>query len=215
MKRLLFHVAFIGLGAAQTAAAQVSSPATGSILNDPAAAMTSRDIADADKAHQTMNDYAVCLVRTNATGVRKALRQGSDAEVGAALARLSTDNCLLDGMLRMPQTLLRGAVYRALYLHDFVRLPAVVSSAKPASADGDPLRAFGFCVNTLDAADTRTFVMATPATSAEKAALSALTPALSQCVSPSNRIRFTRAVLQGTLAEAAYRQASASTVVTK
>ena len=214
MRRTLVHGAIIGWGAAQIAAAQVSSPPTGSLLNDPAAAITSRNIADADKAHQAMNDYAVCLVKTNPIGVRKAVRNGSDAEVGAALGRLSTDSCLMDGMLRMPQTLLRGAVYRALYLRDFIRAPAIVSSVKPDGVDDDPLRAFGFCVNTLDGVNTRTFVMATPATSVEKAALSALTPALSRCVSPNNRIRFTRAVLQGTLAEAAYRQASASTVVT-
>ena len=62
---------------------------------------------------------------------------------------------------------------------------------------------------------TRAFVMAIPATAAEQSALAAVGPALSQCIAPGNQIHFTRAVLQGAVAEAAYRQAKLAIPVNK
>ena len=194
------------------------APVTGSILADPAARISDRNISEADRARQTMNDYATCLVKIRTVAVRKALNAGSDAAVNGALAKLAIPDCLDSGMLRMPEQLLRGSIYRALYLREFAREPSVpagVTNAAAVDPDDNPLRNFGHCVNHLDQVNTRMAVMARPATVAERQAFNALSPTLGQCVAPGNQIRFTRSVLQGALAEAAYRQATLSTPVSK
>jgi hypothetical protein len=156
-----------------------------------------------------MNDYAVCLVTSHHGAVRKAWARKSDAEVAAALAKVSVSDCLAEGRLIMPPQLLRGALYRALYLRDFGKRPPSASASGPMHED-NPLRLFGHCVYAIDPVDVRAFVMADPATALEKEAIAALGPALAQCVSPGSQIRFSPAVLQAILAEAAYRGARES-----
>ena len=188
---------------------------TGSILPDYTARPSERSVSPADQARQTMNDYAVCIVHARVAAVQKALSLANDAKVDEALANLANRECLMRGELRMPRQLLRGAVYRALYLRDFGRSPPAPSASDAAPTGESMFEQFGSCVNTADASDVREFVMSVPATKREAAALSALGPALGRCIAPGNQIRFSRAVLQGVLAEAAYRQARASTVVNK
>ncbi|WP_419809514.1 hypothetical protein [Sphingomonas sp.] len=184
---------------------------TGSILPDRAAE-TSAHGSDADRAHRTMNDYGVCLVKSRFTAVRRAIAS-PEGQVDGALSSLAIDDCLQSGELRMSRTLMRGAVFRALYIHDFGRRPPVApiieTSVSTNVPPGDnPLRVFGRCVLGSDAANTRAFVLAVPATSAERDALRGLAPALARCVAGGQTIRFSRATLQGVLAEAAYRSSS-------
>ena len=185
------------------------------ILPDRAASPSEREVAPADQARQTMNDYAVCLVHTRLMAVQRALALSTDAAVGEGLAKLADRECLAHGELRMPRALLRGAVYRALYLRDFGRTPPAAPALAAAPSGDSAFERFGSCVNAADVGDTREFVMSVPATTREAAALKALAPALGQCIAPGNQIRFSRAVLQGVLAEAAYRQAKAPTAVNK
>jgi hypothetical protein len=72
------------------------------------------------------------------------------------------------------------------------------------------LQRFGDCVVSANPADARALVLATAATQAERAAIARLGPALGGCVAPKNQVRFSRAVLQGVLAEALYKRAAAS-----
>lgn len=206
-----------GWGAAVTmAVALAATPASalqlGSIIRDPAAVPSERDVSASDRARQTMNDYGVCLVKSRAIAVRRALAMPA-GDTDAALRKLAIADCLSAGELRMPAALMRGAVYRALYLQDFgSKAPAPATSATPT---GDPLQDFGACVNTVDPVHVRELVMATPATTVERTAIAALAPALGSCVAPGNNVRFSRATLQAVLAEAAYRQAGASQMVKK
>ena len=119
--------------AAVSAVPQTSD--TGSILPSRAARMSERNIPEADRARQTMNDYASCLVNTRLNGVRKALGAGSDEEVGGAISRLAGPDRLDAGTSRMPAGSLRGAGYRALYIRDFGgEVGATLAPASAASA---------------------------------------------------------------------------------
>lgn len=196
-------------------AASATPQAIGSIFRDPAADPSVRDVSEEDRARQTMNSYAACLVRTRSVKVSRALARPT-AEVQSALAGLADSSCLNDGKLKMSGDLLRGALYRALYLRDFART-APVSDAAPGAvpASSDVLQQFGYCVDQADPLNARAFVASVPATGAERAALQGLGPALSRCVAPGNNVRFSRSTLQGVLAEAAYRRATGSHTVTK
>jgi hypothetical protein len=188
------------------AAPPLAAQQTGSILPDPTARPSERDISAADRARQTVNDYGMCIVKTKLVAVRKALAQPDEA-VSGALARLAGNDCLMRGELRMSPMLMRGAVYRALYIRAFGRSAPQPPKTDVVSTSTDPLRVFGQCVNRLDPANVRALVLAVPATSTEAAALQALTPIFSRCVAPGQNIRFSRAVVQSALAESAYRDA--------
>jgi hypothetical protein len=192
---------------------------TGHIIPDHAAEVSDRDVSAADRARDTMNRYGVCVVRVKAVAVKRALSQPTDQAIDAALAKIAIDECLGSGELTMSRSLFRGAVYRALYIRDFGQVspvPATIgvqgkdAAEAAATTSMNLLQRFGDCVVGADPADARALVLATAATQAERGAITRLGPALGGCVAPKNQVRFSRAVLQGVLAEALYKRAAAS-----
>ncbi|MBO9623082.1 MAG: hypothetical protein J7500_10265 [Sphingomonas sp.] len=185
---------------------------TGHIIADHAAEVSTRDVSAADQARDTMNRYGICVVRMKSVAVKRALSKPSDEAIDAALAKIAISECLGSGELTMSRPLFRGAVYRALYIRDFGQVsqaPAAV--AEPAvTTSANLLQSFGDCVVVADPDDARALVLATAATQTERSAIARLGPALGSCVAPKNQMRFSRAVLQGVLAEALYKRAAAS-----
>lgn len=192
----------------------------GHIIVDHAAEVTARDVSAADRARDTMNRYGVCVVRMKAIAVKRALSQPTDEAVDRALAATAIDECLRSGELKMSRSLFRGAVYRALYIRDFgqVSQGQITGGAQREGAAAEPVAAtpmnllqrFGDCVVRIAPADARALVLATAATQEERSAITRLGPALGSCVAPTGQVRFSRAVLQGVLAEALYKRSAAS-----
>lgn len=204
------------------APAKSQAQATGHIIRRPdPAELSSRAIPAGEQARDTMNRYAICLVRSRYLAMRSALSKTSPVEVDVALRKIVHRDCLAEGSLRMPAALLRGASYRALYLRDFGPNSPVVpagvegSSEAAGSTVGDPLSTFAHCVLTQNPDAARAFVLSSPATPAEGEALAALTPALGNCIAPGDKVRFSRSVLQGALSEALYKRVSAAASANK
>lgn len=173
--------------------------------------LSMRDIPPAERARDTMGRFAACVVKARPNITREALSKTTMAESTAALSDLVKPECLGEGTLRMDPNILRGALYRALYIREFgekpVALQQVPGSGQPAAPDAT--QPFGDCVVRAAPAQTQMFVVAAPATSEEKRALADLGPALTGCIDPRVQIRFTPAALEAMLAEALYKYAVA------
>lgn len=177
-----------------------------------AAGLSQRDIPPAEQARDTLNRYAVCLVDARRRSVERALAIADLRERQAELARIAAPKCLDGGWIRMSEPLFRGALYRALYLEKFGRdTPTRLDQADlEADSISDPLLKFGDCVAMRAQAATHAFVVETPMTDEEDAALSELGPVLGECIDPTQQIEFSRSSLQALLAEALYKRASAA-----
>ena len=186
-------------------------------------------LSDEDQARVTMQIYSRCLVRLGHSGAAhtrlvKFLAQsdGPSADTAAA-ASLARPDCLRDAAtassyvstLRFKPSLLRGAVFRTLYLertavpyHGEAVRPSEIEAgwSSPADDSSKALREFGECTIANDRTDAEAAVRADVASETETAAYHALDPALSRCLPSDRTMRFSRSVLEGVLSEALYRQ---------
>ncbi|QDZ07198.1 hypothetical protein FPZ24_06655 [Sphingomonas panacisoli] len=199
-------------------------PASGQYnLPTPNAAVPpSRPLSEVDQSREMLNQYGYCVMIQNFGSTRRALALPDDAAVERALMKLTTNDCLFAGQLKMSPALLRGAVYRAMYIHDFSYLSQTMRAAvTPASGqpgeevDAAPSTMFGGCVAKLAPTATRDFVMASAATPEENKALAGLASALADCLPPKQEMRLSRWGLQATLAEAVYKRTVAQIDKTK
>jgi hypothetical protein len=195
--------------------ALVPIAAQSQIIPDSAVRLSTRDISPAEQARDTMNRYAECIVKSRPTAVRRALSQPDQAITGE-LAKIASNDCLQNGELTMNSSLFRGAIFRAVYMRDFGHesLPEALEQVAMA-APADPLVAFADCVVQLDPEDTRSFVLAEPATPDERGAAANLSASLAGCVAPGDQVGFSKTVLQGALAEALYKRTAAAAEVAK
>ena len=195
-----------------------------------APAATTQAGGDANEARRTMRVYLECLVKGAGSGAAHKrlvafLGQSPNAPGANAAGRaLATPDCLrmaatvttYVSRLRFQPALLRGEAFRGLYLQRVARpdrvvvAPAEIQSGWSTEA-GDvagSLRGFGDCVVRLDRAGADAAVRAGVGSEEEAAAYRALGSTLSRCVAPDSTLRFSRAVLEGVLAESLYRQAT-------
>ncbi|WP_299421447.1 hypothetical protein [Sphingomonas bacterium] len=183
-----------------------------------AAVPSSRPISETDQSREMLNQYGYCIMMQHLGGVQRALALPDDGAIDRALSKLQTDDCLFAGQLRMSPALLRGAIYRAMYLREFgylsqaTRATVVPANGQPGEElDSAPSTTFGGCVAKLSPDATRDLVTADAATPFEDKALAALRPALADCLPPKQQVRLTRWGLQATLAEALYKRTLALT----
>jgi hypothetical protein len=181
------------------------------------AVLPNRKMSDDDKARQVTNDFARCLVKQNGRKVQSVLERPVSGESFRALKKFVDGECLLiSDELGMPPTILRGALFRALYIRDFGKqaplAPGVAidyvseAGANPQLLQLGTLRAFGSCVAKLNPQAARALVLADVASTAEAEALGLVRPALADCLKDGS-LKLSRGVLQGTLAEVLYREA--------
>jgi hypothetical protein len=191
---------FLSFLAALTALAPASVDA-----QRPANLSTRSDISDQERARDTMDRFAACVVKARPNLSKEALFKRSVAESYAALAALVKPECLAGGMLRMDPHIFHGAVSRALYLREFGAHaePLHFSAGNIAPAT----QGFAPCVLRAAPAATPTFVVADVGSPEERQALSDLGPALASCVNPREQIGFTPAALEALLADALYQSA--------
>lgn len=180
------------------------------------AELPNRRMNDNDKARQVMNDFAVCMVKLSPKVSEAALERQPFAASFKALDQLVNSDCINVGALQMPAALLRGAMFRALYLRDFRKAapagerPAInyfahagVTAAEQGLAS---LRAFSSCVSHANPKASRALVLANVATPAEAQAIDKLRPNLADCLKDGT-FKLSRGTLQGLIAETLYREA--------
>jgi hypothetical protein len=193
----------IGLGSGQAALAQgdVYKP-TGSRVGRPAPAQAPDNVtmSPIDVARATVNQFADCIVR-------------NDKKLTAA--------CLWDGNLTMPQSLLRGAIFRAAYNRDFASRALTFSEQpidyavyleeqkSPEAVRYLVLLDFADCVVRAEASNARAFAIAIPGSKGEKDALAVLQPQLGPCFPAGVNVTFNKSILSAVLAEALYREVEA------
>ena len=188
-----------------------------SVLAPRSADLSNRNISDAEQARQITNDFATCMLKRTPRAVERAAALQSAKESYGALSKLASSECLGSVNLKMPMSLLRGATYRALYIREYRNAEPKVASSPinyMTEAGQDEflqklarLNSFGSCVARANPEASRKLVLATVATEEEKAAIDALRPHLADCLPGGTSVKFSKASLQGLIAEVLFREA--------
>lgn len=171
-----------------------------------------------------VNDFASCVYGKNRKAVNAALSlQPNSDEANAALGRLMRDDCYAaNADIRIPYSLIRGALFRAKFMTDF-RWKKVALAPEPIdyrTLVSSPLRPedhsfvalgdFADCVVRSDITGARKFVEQEAGSDIETQALNALVPKLGPCLSDGLEVTFSKSVLQALLAEAIYHETTAA-----
>jgi hypothetical protein len=202
-----------------------------SLLSAPLIAQDDdREKANEKVAEQTMRDFARCVV-SNKKREAKALeflRQPDGDPKQLALGKeIAVGGCAPPGsQMRFQPDLFSRSVYTALYRKYYGKLApdnAVVTmptdysveyavSSTPVPQSQLALRAFGDCTVASDAAAAHRFAISEMRGSDEKTALPGVMPSLEKCLQEGTKLKFSRTVLKGIIAESLYkiRQRSAS-----
>jgi hypothetical protein len=178
-------------------------------LAQRAANLSGRDISPGEQARDTMNRFAICVVKARPTMVQRALAETSQARKILALSNVAKSECLAGGFLRMDPPIFEGALYRALYLREFGDNLAAVRalSEGPAAEFPDARLTFADCVVRTDPAAAHALLASAPVTAEEQAALAALGAAFAACVPADQQLQFSPGYLQAVLAQAIYKRA--------
>jgi hypothetical protein len=174
-----------------------------------AANLSGRDISPGERARDTMNRFAVCVVKARPTMVQSALAETSQARKIVALSNVAKSECLAGGFLRMDPPIFEGALYRALYLREFGDDPAVVRTLSEGAAAEfpDARLTFADCVVRTDPAAVHALLESAPVTAEEQAALAALGAAFAACIPADQQLQFSPGHLLAVLAQAIYKRA--------
>lgn len=198
------------VGCALAACWAVPAAAQADTVPLTAAIPSNRPLSPTDRARDLMNQYGICIIRVHLGTARRALAQPDGSAINRALSKLATEDCLVAGRLQISPPLLRGALYRALYLRDFAFMSKDAQVALK-TMPGEATPNFGDCVARLSPDGARALVMANPDTQGERAAIQTLRQALADCLPPKQQVHFTMWGLQATLSEALYKRTAALT----
>lgn len=203
--------------------AQGSDEPVGSIIPRAKPATVDR-ASKGDAARQVFDDFAACLLGRRKRPVLDALALPSgSAEQNEAFRRLVTSQCIFSGELHFGAETFRGSFYTALVRSKFGRKgaslvaePADYAKASSPGVGVPPspylvgLLNFASCVVHKDPENARVAVIATAGSPKEDAAMAELAKVYDQCVYSDTTLRFSKGSLVGLLAEAYYREGSAS-----
>lgn len=197
---------------------------TGTLITRKPAQIDSRD---KDVARKIGEIFSVCVLQRSYGRVIKMVDMRVDiAEYPKQMDSISSgyDDCLSGGDLVISGGLLRGGLFRALYIRQFklggpVTFDPQITTGyrdrypEPYSDEARSSIAtisFAECVTRADGANVRMFVMSVAGSSVETAALQGLGAKLGPCIAQGNQIRFSKSILKGALAEGIYRLSMAS-----
>jgi hypothetical protein len=208
----------VALAAASPAAAQSIIPRT-----KPASADHAGNFRG-DVARRFIDDFAACLLgrRPKAVAQALALPSGS-SEQNEAFGKLVTSECISSGEVHFDGEVFRGGFYTALVRKKFGKKSASLGeepvdyTEEPTPGGGVPpspeiagLLNFASCVVHKDPQNSRIAVISTAGSTVEDGAMTELAKIYGQCLYADTTFRFSKASLIGFLAEAYYREGSAS-----
>ncbi|MEO8064470.1 MAG: hypothetical protein ABI821_17165 [Pseudomonadota bacterium] len=212
--------------AALLVALVAASPLTAqTILPHPDPASVEREgVNKGDSARRTMDAYAKCMLGRRRALVFEALALPSGSmEQGNALGKLVGSECIASGELRFNAPAFLGSFYTSLVRAQFARKapsfgPEPVDYTKQPIAGADSplvppnaeLLNFASCVIHKDAVNARDAIVAAAGSPKEVAATNELAKVYGQCLYADQEFRFSKGSLIGLLAEAYYREGTAS-----
>jgi hypothetical protein len=177
-----------------------------------------------DRARVTLAQFARCIIKKQRATVMKAVQRAPWAEdANKALFAIADENCLANGELTIPTSLLRGSVYQELYREKYSGGPPTLVPSQVDFAEGmkEPfgndiavdvaMRQFGDCVARRDLHNSHALVMASPGSSAETNAITDLLPDFSACLVKGSTWKITKSVMAAILSEVLYREAATGT----
>jgi hypothetical protein len=170
-----------------------------------------------------MDQFAACVLDRRRKPVLEALAMASDSpEQNKQFGYLVKTECIASAELRFNGPDFRGSLYKALVRKQFGRKEVFPAPAPGASSQTTPegnvtsflgdtgLLKFASCVIHKDPANARSAILSTAGSPNEDDAMAALANVYGQCLYEDNTLRFSKGRLIGLLAEAYYRDASAS-----
>ena len=182
----------------------------------------------ANEAHETLRRFASCLVSgAEATREKRDLAaflqtSPEDPAVNPRADKILRENCVYgtgaeSALLRFQPTLLRGAIFRQLYLDLGRPSPSPVTRGDISSAWSPDVsgtfaanQRFGDCIVAADQHAADGFVRAKVASPQQDASLQEVMKRMSRCLTQGLTLQMSRVVLDGVLAEALYRKVTAS-----
>ncbi len=171
-------------------------------------------------ARLTLKEFGMCTVQRRPARALAVIDLPVDtAEASRAIRGLASEDCLADGELRMSQSLLRGAIFEALYLREFGRdakfnlqkAPAFDYAAgysrplSPQAIQSVGLAIVGDCVARTAHGAARELIASIPGSALEGSAIAVVARHLPGCVPPRQTFRFSRTIIRSSMAEALYR----------
>lgn len=160
-------------------------------------------------AAQAIRNFALCAVQRTPAGAERLLGMDfRNDDYGAAVQRYATghDYCGR-GTLRFSSVLFAGGLAEGLLR----RMGNAGQSLSPAASPATPFEArdeteyVGLCVARTAPAEVRALLRTEPASPEERAAVAALSPALTACVRQGQTMRLNRPGLRAIVALATYR----------
>jgi hypothetical protein len=178
-------------------------------------------------ANETMRGFTTCLADTDNKREHEALVSflklpPEDGRTSASARKLSRPECLYGAgadyvTVRYSNDLLRGGLFRALYLNT-LRSPPRKSVDRQEiesvwndliSGNFGAMIRYGDCIVASDKSAAEAFLTSRVDSAEQSAAVRKLGPTLGKCLKPGATLQLSRMVLEGVLAEALYRRATA------
>jgi hypothetical protein len=177
-----------------------------------------------DIARKVMDQFAACVLDRKRKLVLQALALRSDSpEQNKEFSYLVKTECIASAELRFNGPAFRGSLYKALVRKQFGRKDVFPAPAPGANSQTNPegtvasvldatgLLKFASCVIHKDPANARDAILSTAGSPNENDAMAALAKVYAQCLYADSTLHLSKGNLIGWLAEAYYRDASAST----
>ena len=217
MRSLILCVATLVPSVAMAQSQPGGSSETGTLITSRPAEIRGATKVD---ARLTLRQFGNCtLRRTPQVAVQVINLPVDEAEFDKTIRRIASEDCLVDGDLHMPPSLLRGALFEALYLRDFGR--AVAPALKgvpsfdyaqgysrplsPAAQNAIGLAVVADCVARTSPIAAHEFITSLPGSKLEDRAFTVVGRLLPGCVPPNQTFKFSRSVVRSSVAEAMYR----------
>ena len=172
------------------------------------------------RAWKTAANFAACVVK--AAGGREL--QALDApfptlQTGNEIAKILKPDCLTDASnLKLPKVAGRGMLFAALYRKRFMRIGLSSISSEPVkyplasnTSDVEGLKeyqsalTFGDCVARAAPDATRALLLAEVDSEAESSSITALMPAMSNCVASGAQLKLDKHMMRSFISEPPYR----------
>ena len=170
----------------------------------------------AERSRAVMDYFGMCMLGAEGGNVRKFVMLPPGSAKARKLADyFVSDECMTPGELRFNQSLLRGSLYRALYIDEFkagaAPMPADMIDYR-ADFGADPLddvqvalRQFADCVVRAEPKAVRGMLLSVPGSAAESERFREVMPSLGPCMASGSQVKFSKPVLFGLVAESMYR----------
>ena len=202
----------------------LSAEVTGSRVGPRPANIPDNGMSKDDIASLTMRSYARCVLGVQRTRIMEYLNTLPGSPNAFKLANnISRDECLASDQLRFNEKLFRWTLYDELFNSNFRNFDVLKIASVPntdfvalaanlGAIDMETLAVWQLGECTVRAAPAEAFVLVKSAiaSKAETAAINAIVPHVGSCLEQGSKLKFSKPVLRGIMAETLYKLAKKS-----